>query len=389
MNTYSHRFVIFIVLFICVFMVVNPQETVNAAADGIKLWALIVLPALLPFFIVAELLVSLRFVNFLGILLEPLMRPIFRLPGCSSLVIVLGFTSGFPIGAVLTRRLYEKNMLNDNEAERLVSFTNNSSPLFIIGAIGIGMFSNATVGYILAASHYLANLCVGLLWRWRSPQIITPACTNTTLLHNAVASLSEEPPEGLGQLMGDAIKNSLNNVLAVGGFIILFSVLTKMFSICGFMDILAVSLQKLFFCIPISYPLAYGLSTGIFELTLGAKAIASTFCTDLDTQIIAVSALLGWSGLSIIAQVMSIVAGMPVRFSFYLTSRCIQLLLSCGFSFLFIKTLFAGSLPIFSDSLTMNKILYAVNAWEISFYCMIVGFACIAFLLFVSMLVKR
>jgi len=51
------------------------------------------------FFIVAELMVSLGFVNFLGVIMEPIMRPLFRLPGCSSLVIVMGFTSGFPIGA--------------------------------------------------------------------------------------------------------------------------------------------------------------------------------------------------------------------------------------------------------------------------------------------------
>lgn len=145
-------------------MLLNPRETVTAASAGIKLWYLVVIPALLPFFIIAELLVSLRFVNFLGILLEPIMRPVFRLPGCSSLVVVMGFTSGFPVGAILTKKLYDDHMLTANEAERLVSFTNNSSPLFILGAVGVGMFANPVAGYLLAAAHYLSNLCLGFLF---------------------------------------------------------------------------------------------------------------------------------------------------------------------------------------------------------------------------------
>src|SRR5690606_662226 len=118
-------------------------------------------------FIVAELLIKIRFVNFLGILLEPVMRPLFRLPGCSSLVVVMGFTSGFPIGAVLTKKLYDQEMLTLDEAERLLSFTNNASPLFILGAVGIGMFANPAVGYLLAIAHYSSNLLVGLCWRFR------------------------------------------------------------------------------------------------------------------------------------------------------------------------------------------------------------------------------
>ena len=128
MSKYSRFLFTSLVLVITLFMLINPRETVASAAFGFKLWYTAVLPALFPFFVVAELLVGLGFLHYLGVWLEPLMRPLFNLPGSSSLVVVMGFTSGFPVGALLTRELYERRMLNADEAERLVSFTNNCSP---------------------------------------------------------------------------------------------------------------------------------------------------------------------------------------------------------------------------------------------------------------------
>ena len=134
MGSYSRLFFLIIILFLAVFMLLNPQETVNAASSGFKLWFSIIVPALLPFFILAELLVNLGVPRILGILLEPVMRPLFNLPGCSSLVVVMGFTSGFPVGAILSKKLYDEKMISGEEMSRLVSFTNNCSPLFIIGS---------------------------------------------------------------------------------------------------------------------------------------------------------------------------------------------------------------------------------------------------------------
>ena len=105
----SSMFFLLIILILAVFMAINPLETVQAATSGFLLWVDILVPALLPFFIVADLLVSLHFVGLIGALLEPIMRPVFRLPGCSALVIAMGYTSGFPMGAILSRRLWEEN----------------------------------------------------------------------------------------------------------------------------------------------------------------------------------------------------------------------------------------------------------------------------------------
>lgn len=387
MKQYSNIFFLIIILIFALFMIINPQETVISAAAGFKLWYTVVLPALFPFFVVAELLVSLKFVNFLGIMLEPVMRPIFRLPGCSSLVVVMGFTSGFPVGALLTKKLYDEKMLTANEAERLVCFTNNSSPLFILGAIGVGMFGSVILGYLLAVAHYLSNLLIGLFLRYRAIEPVNltdkPKPTFNEAWHVLLAEKNVET-RGIGMLLGNAIKNSLMNIMAIAGFIVIFSILTRMLAVWGIMDLLANIIVKIFSILNLSYPLAYGMGMGIFEMTIGAGTVTSCIPGEILAKLVIVSGILAFGGFSVIAQIMSIVAGSPVRLSYYLYMRLIQILLSISIvivGYQFCKT----AIP--SISIPFYKVVYSFDAWSFSIHCLSAA-AIIIFILVTASLIR-
>ncbi|WP_333657401.1 nucleoside recognition domain-containing protein, partial [Tissierella praeacuta] len=62
-------------------IIANPKLSLNSAIAGINTWFNIILPSLLPFFIISEILIGLGFVDFIGKLLEPLMKPLFNIPG--------------------------------------------------------------------------------------------------------------------------------------------------------------------------------------------------------------------------------------------------------------------------------------------------------------------
>ncbi len=373
MSSYSRTFFLGLVIILTFFMIINPRETVNAAGNGFELWYSVIVPALLPFFIVADLLVSLGFARFLGVILEPVMRPLFKLPGCSSLVVAMGFTSGFPIGAILTRRLFDDKMITGSEAERLVSFTNNSSPLFILGAVGVGMFNSPLLGCLLALSHYLANLLVGFIWGLTAPPIMNRKKTTPgQLFQEALKTLGDNKPDekSPGSLLGDSIKTAINNLLAIAGFIIIFSVLTQMLTVWGIMHYIAIFWSKLLFFLHLPYQTAFGIGMGMFEITIGSKTIAAVAHHDILDQLLAVSMVLAFSGFSIIAQVMGIVADLPIRLSFYLKSRLLQMFLSmliiwAGYRLFFSHTVFTVALPI-------ERALYSINAWHISLWCMVV-----------------
>lgn len=388
MYRYRNMFIIVTIIILTSFMIINPSETVNAATNGFKLWYSVLVPALIPFFIIAELMVNVGLVRFIGVMLEPIMRPLFKLPGCSSLVVVMGFTSGFPVGAILSKKLYEENMLTASETERLVSFTNNSSPLFIIGAIGVGMFDSATFGYLLAFSHYLANLLVGLFWRFKAVTPVIPK-EKTTTVKSAFYELLSTKTDGIGKVLGDAIKNSINNILAIAGFIIFFSVLTRMLTVWGIIDYFAIFISNFLPFLNIPYPVAYGIGMGIFEVTLGANTISVTN-SELLIKLLTVSLLLAFSGLSIIAQVMSVIATVPaVRLSFYLKSRLLQMIMSLAFTYIGYHLFFKSVKYLPAISLPYYKILYGFDAWSFSITCLSIGLCIITILMFISFLIKN
>src|SRR5690606_20304655 len=116
-------------LFLVVSLVLYPETAFNSSLEGLQIWWEVVFPALLPFFIASEILMGFGVVHFLGVLLEPFMRPVFRVPGPGAFVMAMGLASGYPIGAKLTSRLREQGLITRSEGERLVSFTNTADPL--------------------------------------------------------------------------------------------------------------------------------------------------------------------------------------------------------------------------------------------------------------------
>jgi len=80
--------------------------------------------------------------------------------------LILGIISGYPVGAKTVANLKENGLCSDIEAERLIAFTNNSGPLFIIGTVGLGIFLDVKIGFLLLLIHILASLTVGFIFRF-------------------------------------------------------------------------------------------------------------------------------------------------------------------------------------------------------------------------------
>jgi len=82
---------------------------------------------------------------------------------------LMGIISGYPVGAKIVTKLRENNTCTKEECERLLAFTNNSGPLFIVGTVGISLIGDTTIGIILLIIHILASITVGILFRfWKS-----------------------------------------------------------------------------------------------------------------------------------------------------------------------------------------------------------------------------
>src|SRR5690625_2937781 len=151
----------FFVLSITLSLIIFPEVAFQSSVKGLHTWWEVVFPALLPFFIMAELLIGFGIVQFIGVIFQPIMRPVFNVPGVGSFAWIVGMASGYPSGAKITALLRTNNEITRTEAERLISFTNSSSPLFIFGAIAVGFFYDFSLAALFAVCHYIGNLIVG------------------------------------------------------------------------------------------------------------------------------------------------------------------------------------------------------------------------------------
>ena len=359
MKRFSELFFMLLVLMITFLMLCYPEAAYEGACRGLSTWATHLLPSLLPFFIVADLLLSMGFVRFLGILLEPVMRPLFRLPGEAGFALALGFTSGFPMGAILTSSLKEQKLCTSQEAARLAAFTSNSSPLFLLISVPISMLHRPELGGLLLAAHYLANLTIGILLRFLAPaepaSIQPRHLFRTAVLEMRRYQITHRQPAG--SILGQAVQKGIDSIVKIGGFVLLFSVLLSLFQKAHILNLLERFFAGILTVMQISPQLSAALSAGLFEMTLGAQT-ASQCQASLLEQLMIISFILGWSGLSIQAQVSSILAGQNISSRLYCLCRPIQGLLAALYLPMLI-VLFPGMLSahtIQPDTLLINPV---------------------------------
>ncbi len=320
-------------------MVFFPEDAFSAAVKGLDVWWNIVFPALLPFFIGSELLMGLGVVHFMGVMLEPLMRPLFNVPGVGSFVMAMGLASGFPIGSILTARLRREELCSKVEGERLMSFTNTADPLFMFGAVAVGMFAFPQVGVTIAVAHYLSSLTTGLLLRFhgRSQPNTPETAMHGSLFFKAFSALYEARKKDgrpMGQLMGDAVRNSVNTLLMIGGFIILFSVIIRIMTIVGVVGLLAKGIMFVLSPFGLDPSLTPAIISGLFEVTLGCQlAGQAPAAAGLSQKVMVAGAVIAWSGLSVHAQVASIISDTDMKITPFIVARFIHAVLAAFYTY--------------------------------------------------------
>lgn len=186
-----------------------------AAAEALALCAGSVIPALFPFLAVSSLLVSLGFGQQLSPCLSGLMA-LFRLPGAAGSALLLGLAAGYPVGAQTAAELYRSGQLTRNETARLLTFCNNSNPVFLISVLGVGVFGSARTGLWLWLIHVAAALLTGLLFRSREG----------TSLHSSFHQPLSAEAISFPSALVDAVRGAAGTMLSLCAFVTLFYVLS-------------------------------------------------------------------------------------------------------------------------------------------------------------------
>lgn len=322
-------------------LVVFSKTNLSSAKDGLLLWATAVVPSLLPFFIATELLSYTNIINFIGKVLNKFMRPIFNVPGEGAFAFIIGMISGYPVGAKIVTKLRQDGICTKSEGERMLSFTNNSGPLFIIGTVGVTLFGNSTIGFLLLITHILACITVGILlgiidrFNKKSGETINTKKVNNTVKNKTISCSFSN----LGEILGKSINNAISTVIMIGGFIVLFSVILSILQNSHIIDIFCNFVSTIFKYLNIDTSLAPGFVTGIVELTNGVK-LASTLNNKLiSPNIILCAFLLGFGGFSILLQVLSITSKSDLSIKPYIIGKLMQGIFAAFYTYIAIKNI--------------------------------------------------
>ncbi|WP_018921363.1 sporulation integral membrane protein YlbJ [Salsuginibacillus kocurii] len=318
-------------------LIVDSETSFEASMRGMTMWWEIVFPTLLPFFIMSELLLAFGVVHFIGTLVEPVMRPLFRVSGSGGFVWILGMASGYPAGARFTLRLWERGDISTTEAERLVAFTNAANPSFLVGAVAVGFFHEPALGVLLLIAHYSANALVGISMRFygKTPSLahkkgrVSLMVAFERMHQNRIKELRP-----IGEILSDAVESSVRTLLMVGGFMIFFSVVVELATSLQALVLLSQFLHIITSLAGLPQAMDSAIVAGLFEMTLGANLISQTTGVTLKEQAIAASFVLGCSGLSIQAQVASMLAKTPIRLTPFFFARLLHGLLAALLTYL-------------------------------------------------------
>jgi len=296
MNKLKNIFTI-ILLSIIIYILFKYNSILNTSViDAVNLWITKVFPSLFIMFIINDIIINTIILNNLTKIINPIFNKIFNTTGNSSEVFLLSIFSGTPSSAFIIKEMLANNKITLESANKLISFTYFSNPLFLYNILNATFNKYITFKIILI--HYLSNLIIGLFFRKTNYE------NNNCLKDNNITN------RNIFLLLPNSIKKSINTLLMILGTITFYMIITNIiiniFNIPPIFDILI---------------------KGILEITQSLNILNTLKITSIIKEIIAL-AIISFGGLSIHTQVISLISDTKISYKNFFIGRILHVLIS-------------------------------------------------------------
>lgn len=282
-----------------------PQTVFTGASYGLVLWFRHVLPTLLPYMILINVLICTPALHWICRITSTFLCPLLGTSYYGTFAVLTGFLCGYPMGAKTTSDLLNVNKISRSEASYLLSFCNNTSPAFILS-------------YVVAQNMKERNLCIpffliltftplmlSFIFRlfYRLPE---SSCSFPQVTPGSFSNPSESISDSF---LDRCILNAFESVTKVGGYMMMFSVLIQL---------LASVLPNTIFSLLLYSSLE--ISTGI--RLLFSSALYTT------EKIILCAFLTSFGGWCCIAQTYSMISSSQLSILPYITAKLVTALVT-------------------------------------------------------------
>ena len=282
-----------------------PQTVFTGASYGLVLWFRHVLPTLLPYMILINVLICTPALHWICRITSTFLCPLLGTSYYGTFAVLTGFLCGYPMGAKTASDLLDTQKISRSEASYLLSFCNNTSPAFILS-------------YVVAQNMKERNLCIPLfliltftplmlsfIFRlfYRLPE---SSCSFPQVTPGSFSNPSESISDSF---LDRCILNAFESVTKVGGYMMMFSVLIQL---------LASVLPNTIFSLLLYSSLE--ISTGI--RLLFSSALYTT------EKIILCAFLTSFGGWCCIAQTYSMISSSQLPILPYITAKLVTALVT-------------------------------------------------------------
>lgn len=300
-----------IVTVVSVFMIFMlaafPERYIKTTFTGLSVWALNVLPSLLPFFFLTALTTKNKCLSLFSAKLSPLTRVLYRSEGVAAYVQIMSFLSGYPIGAKMISDLKAGGVIDEKDATKLSTFCSTSGPMFIVGSVGTGMFKSGKTGLILLSAHLISSILCGIIFRFLPHD--KRACARTEI-------------KKCDNVLYESVYSSVVSVAVIGGFIAIFYTFSQIVTDLKIFLPLSALLTPL-----IGENNANGVCLSIIECTFACKTFAEKI-TPLSTAL--ACAAVSFGGLSVWCQSAAYLIKAKAKFSVFALSKIVHTV--CSFA---------------------------------------------------------
>lgn len=275
------RKIFIIVLAVLVLLFVIFPDTVSQGAEnGLMLWFKVIIPSLFPFMIVSTMLIRLNVTRYISGIFYPVFHRIFKISRDGCYPAVIGMLSGYPLGAKTVADLYKINAFSKKEAQFILGFCNNASPMFMLEYIGVKCMG-LDKPVIMLCIIYLSAF-INAMFEFYKPDEEYNYAGNTFIKTKNYSMM---------EALDDSILSSAITLVKVGGYIIMFSIFTELLQNM-------VTVGEVFKV----------AGSGILEITTGGEILADASLSEYVKSIL-ISAFCAFGGMSSVAQTSSVLIG--------------------------------------------------------------------------------
>lgn len=307
---------------LAVLLLASPKPVGDGVRAGLRLCGDVIIPSLFPFMVLAGFVATSRVCVVLERILLPLTY-LLRLPARAGAPLLMGLIGGYPVGARTLSIMVGQKSLDKDTASRMLCFCVNAGPPFLLCAVGAGMFRSLQVGGLLLVAQLLSTLVIGIVLGLFEPS--PESC--------AVPQQGYRP---YSTCFVQAVNDACTGMFSICAFVVLFSAITSLITATGAAGALTAAISSQFPAL--GKDLINGILFGALEVTTGCRLLGRCGYSGM----LAAAALLSFSGLSVVFQVMAAVHGSGISVRGFVLSRVVHALLTLG--------VFAGLLHVFPQA---------------------------------------